>query len=240
MLPQRRSLELWDLPKAMGFATETVGLGALVEADALITRQLLREMSAVGLKVEPRDTSSDAALARASELLGVVPSLERVVLASVRSIVRLSSTDAHVDISNSEPGWPGVVFVSFPLTSNVGDLRLLEGIIHEAMHINLANVPSLGHEESTEKLVYSPWRSTNRPASGVLHGAYVFGCLLRFYELLAASGTSSPFESRYIWKRAAQISAEFANVSRLELVAALSDHGRAICDEIFEYVGAGL
>jgi HEXXH motif-containing protein len=222
----------------MGFAAETVGLSALVDADALITRELLREMSAVGLKVEPRDTSSDAALARASAMLGVVPSLERVVLASVRSIVRLSSTDAQVDVSNSAPRWPGIVFVSFPLTSNVSDLRLLEGIIHEAMHINLANVPSLGHEKSTEKLVYSPWRSTNRPASGVLHGAYVFGCLLRFYELLEASGTSSSLESRYIRKREAEISAEFANVPRLELAAALSDHGRAISDEIFEYVGA--
>jgi hypothetical protein len=58
----------------MGFAAETVGLSALVDADALITRELLREMSAVGLKVEPRDTSSDAALARASAMLGVVPS----------------------------------------------------------------------------------------------------------------------------------------------------------------------
>jgi hypothetical protein len=125
MLRQRGSLELWDLPKAMGFAAETVGLSALVDADALITRELLREMSAVGLKVEPRDTSSDAALARASAMLGVVPSLERVVLASVRSIVRLSSTDAQVDVSNSAPRWPGIVFVSFPLTSNVGDLRLL-------------------------------------------------------------------------------------------------------------------
>jgi len=236
MFHQRRSLELWDLPEEMGFAVGTARLGALVDADALITRELLRETGAAGLKVEARDASSDAALARASALLGVVPSLERVVLASVRSIVRLSSTDAEVDVSHSEPRWSGVVFVSFPLTSNVGDLRLLEGIIHEAMHINLTNVPSLGHEESTEKLVYSPWRSMNRPASGVLHGAYVFGCLLRFYELLAASGTSGALESQYIRKREAEISAEFANVPRLELAAALSDHGRVISDEIFKYV----
>jgi HEXXH motif-containing protein len=238
MLHQRRSLELWDLPEAMGFAVGKPRLGALVDADALITRELLRETGAAGLKVEARDAPSDAALARAATLLGIVPSLERVVLASVKSIVRLSSTDAQIDVSHSEPRWPGVVFVSFPLTSNVGDLRLLEGIIHEAMHINLANVPSFAHEETTEKLVYSPWRSTNRPASGVLHGAYVFGCLLRFYELLAASGTSGALESQYMQKREAEISAEFANVPRLELAAALSDYGRAISDEIFKYVGA--
>jgi HEXXH motif-containing protein len=159
------------------------------------------------------------------------------VLASVRSIVRLSSADAQVDIGHSEPRWPGVVLVSFPPTSTVGDLRLLEGIIHEAMHINLANVPSLGCEGRSEKLVYSPWRSTHRPASGVLHGAYVFGCLLRFYELLAASGVSGPTELRYIRKRNVEIIGEFANVPRLELVSALSHHGRAISDEIFEYVG---
>jgi hypothetical protein len=90
-----------------------VGLSALVDADALITRELLREMSAVGLKVEPRDTSSDAALARASAMLGVVPCLERVVLASVRSIVRLSSTDAQVDVSNSALAGPGSYLCPF-------------------------------------------------------------------------------------------------------------------------------
>ncbi len=228
--------ELWDLPEAMGFAARTARLGALVDADAFITQELLRETSAIGLKVAARDASSNAALARAAAMLGRVPSLERVVLASVRAIVRLSSADAQVDIGHSEPRWPGVVLVSFPLTSSVGDMRLLEGIIHEAMHINLANTPSLGCEGSSEKLVYSPWRSTHRPASGVLHGAYVFGCLLRFYELLAASGVSGPLELRYIRKRNAEIFAEFANVPRLELAAALSHDGRAISDEIFEYV----
>lgn len=238
ILHQRRNLELWDLPERLGFAVRTVGPGPLVDADELITPELLRELAAIGLKIEARDPSSDATLVRASALLKIVPSLERVVLASVRSILRLSSIDDQVDVSHSEPRWPGVVFVSFPLTSNVGDLRLLEGIIHEAMHINLANVPSLAHEESKEKLVYSPWRSTNRPASGVLHAAYVFGCLLRFYELLTASGTLSWQQLQYIWKRENEIFAQFANVPRLELAGALSNYGRAISDEIFEYVTA--
>jgi HEXXH motif-containing protein len=235
MLHQRR--ELWDLPEAMGFAAGTAKIGVLVDADAFITQELLRETSAIGLQLAARDASSNASLTRAAAMLRHVPCLERVVLASVRSIVRLSSADAQVDIGHSEPRWPGVVLVSFPPTSTVGDLRLLEGIIHEAMHINLANVPSLGCEGRSEKLVYSPWRSTHRPASGVLHGAYVFGCLLRFYELLAASGVSGPTELRYIRKRNVEIIGEFANVPRLELVSALSHHGRAISDEIFEYVG---
>jgi HEXXH motif-containing protein len=234
MMHHRR--ELWDLPEAMGFAPGTARLGALVDADQFMTQELLRETAAIGLTVEERDASSDAALVRAAALLARVPSLERVVFASVRRIVRLSSSDAQVDVGHSEPRWPGVVFVSFPLPSSVGDFRLLEGIVHEAMHINLANVPSLSCESSSEKLVYSPWRLTTRPASGVLHGAYVFGCLLRFYELLTSSG--GPLESQYIRNREAEIFAQFVNVPRFELTTALTDHSRAICDELFEYVAA--
>src|SRR5260370_25255113 len=236
MLLERHNLELWDLPETMGFARHTAGPRALVDADEFITRELLREMAGIGLKIEVRDASSDAALVRASALLRIVPSLERVVLASVRSIVRLSSNDDQIDISHSEPRWPRVVFVSFPLTSDIGDLRLLEGIVHEAMHIDLANVPSLVHEEHEEELVYSPWRSISRPASGVLHGAYVFVCLLRFYELLIASRTPSQQHSLYIRKREAEISAEFAKVPRRELAGGLNNYGRAISHEIFEYM----
>jgi HEXXH motif-containing protein len=228
--------ELWDLPEAMGFPAGTARLGSLVDADEFITLELLRDTSAIGLRIIARDDSSEAALAGAAAFLGRVPSLERVVLASVRSIVWLSSADAQIDVGHSEPRWPGLVLVSFPLTSSVGDLRLLEGVIHEAMHINLANVPSLECEGSPERLVYSPWRATDRPASGVLHGAYVFGCVLRFYELLVAGGALDPIQLQYIRKRDAEISAEFADVPRLELGAALSDHGRAICEKIFQYL----
>ena len=57
-------------------------------------------------------------------------------------------------------------------------------MIHEAMHINLSQT---GIEEvipKPETLLYSPWRGALRPTSGVLHGAYVFTCLLRFYALV--------------------------------------------------------
>jgi hypothetical protein len=66
MLHQRRNLELWDLPETMGFAVRTVGSGALVDADELLTPELLRELAAIGLRIEARDPSSDAVLVRAS------------------------------------------------------------------------------------------------------------------------------------------------------------------------------
>jgi HEXXH motif-containing protein len=235
MSRRRPGPELWDLPEAMGFEAKTARLSALVHADSFVPPELISEMGAAGLRIEARNAVSDAAVSRAGALLRVVPSLERVVLACVKSIVRLSSNDAQIDISHSEPRWPGIVFVSFPLSSGVCDLRLLEGIIHEAMHINLARVPSLGHQQDTENLVYSPWRSTVRPASGVLHGAYVFGCILRFNEVLAANATLGPQELRHVRKREAEISAELTSLPRLELAASLSDYGRTIFDKIVEY-----
>jgi len=102
------------------------------------------------------------------------------------------------DVSHSEPRWPHLIFVSLPPPTHVGDLRLAEAIVHEAMHLNLSLAEGRTSLIEDDTQLYSPWRSTARPAGGVLHGVYVFAVLLRFFEDLDRREELSPEERRHL------------------------------------------
>jgi HEXXH motif-containing protein len=209
----------------------------LAECPEPITSRLETELTTSGLRIIRRDQVCDAALNRAWVLIGRAPSLQDVVRAVVTGVVRLQSDDDAVDISYSEPRWAGSVFVSFPPPSPVGHLRLAESIIHEAMHINLSNTGMDDALPRPELLLYSPWRDVLRPASGVLHGAYVFTCLLRFYALAAVEGSMLPEQVEHITRRQTEILSELARVPWSQLSSAIGDAGRRLCRSMHDYVG---
>jgi HEXXH motif-containing protein len=228
--------EPWNL-EAEGSTPRCCDLqNELADIPEPISATVVSALSKCGLWVIQRDEASDAALGRASRLLRGVPSLDTVLRRVTKGVVRLRSDDDAVDIGHSEPRWPGIVFVSFPPPSEVGDVRLIEGLIHEAMHINLSNngIDSLVTEQ--EPLVYSPWRAALRPASGVLHAAYVFTCVLRFFELLDQTRSLTPAQSKHVTRRQTEILREFDLLPRNELAVAVGELGRRVCCMIFRYI----
>jgi HEXXH motif-containing protein len=227
--------ELWNLDsQAIGRTSSWVDLAECPEP---ITPRLETELAASDLRVIRRDRICDAALTRTWALIRPTPSLRDVVRAVVTGVVRLQSDDEAVDISHSEPRWAGTVFVSFPPMSRVGHVRLAESIIHEAMHINLSSTGMDDTIPRPELLLYSPWRDALRPASGVLHGAYVFTCLLRFYTLALLDGSLLPAQAGYIRRRQTEILSELVRVPWSQLSSAIGDAGRRLCRSMDEYVG---
>lgn len=201
-----------------------------------LTAQLTAELAARGLVLQRRDASANQAIRRASGLIARVPSLERVVLTCVRDISILESHDPHIDVSHSEPRWPNLIFVSVPPDNPVGDVRLAEAVIHEAMHLNLSLLECRVRLVKVGRQLYSPWRSAPRPAGGVLHGLYVFVCLLRFFEILGGGGALLPDQQNHLSRRRTQILDDCAGIGRDELFPTLTIRGRTFLRKLFEIV----
>ncbi len=228
--------ELWDLrPIAEGDAP-VARIQSLDRSKQLITPELAAEFSARGLDIRPRDTLADLAIQRAGMLIHCVPSLERIVLECVRALLILDAPDEWHDVSHSEPRWPNLIFVSLPPPTPVGDVRLAEAIVHEAMHLNLSfferRTPVIGKDRQ----LFSPWRLGSRPAGGVLHGVYVFASLLSFFEHLQHQEGLSLEQREHLRRRRADILEECSQVSRNELWNSLTGDGQAIAQRIFETV----
>jgi HEXXH motif-containing protein len=227
--------ELWNLRH--GEIGQPVGsLQSLDRAGQPLTAELVAELAARGLLVGPRDVRADLAIQRAGALIHRAPSLERVVLGCVREVLILDAPDDSHDVSHSEPRWPHLIFVSLAPPTPVGDLRLAEAIVHEAMHLNLSFAEERTSLVADDAQLYSPWRSTARPAGGVLHGAYVFAVLLRFFEDLDRQTGFSPEERKHLAGRRRDILEECRQVPRAALFRLLTKDGQAIARRVFEVV----
>jgi hypothetical protein len=118
------------------------------------------------------------------------------------------------DVSHSTPALPLSIFVSVPgPDERHAELRLAESIIHEAMHLQLTFIEShVSLVEPTGATVFSPWKQTDRPVQGVLHGLYVFAVIHEALATLAAKD----FEAR-----------DYANARRPEIAADIAAIGDA-------------
>ena len=132
-------------------------------------------------------------------------------------------------MSHSDPGVPLSIFASVPPGEGKGRLRLAESIIHECMHLQLTMVEKvLPLVEAPEGRLFSPWRQTLRPVTGVLHGFYVFVVVHEFFRVLSRTGSLTSEESVFINKRRRQIIEEAAQVPLLTSAEGLTDHGQAL------------
>ena len=78
-------------------------------------------------------------IAEALAALRGLPSLEISVLALIRSVHLLNVDNDSFDVSHSDPEIPLSVFLSVPnLTTPDVVLRVLESLVHEAMHLQLS------------------------------------------------------------------------------------------------------
>lgn len=214
-------------------AAEVVSAGAarparLDRKPSGLPRVAAQTFADMGLLCVSRTTSADAALGRAGVLIANVPGLSPVIDLRVQRIVIVRSGGDCFDTSHSDPAWPGVVLVSIPPPGPVGDLRLAEGIIHEAMHHHLsaleANLP-LVREQC---LLHSPWRGTERPAGGVLHGLFVFACVAYALQILVDLGSLDGQALYHARRRIREIRDEFDVIDYERLRTALTAHGNAV------------
>jgi HEXXH motif-containing protein len=149
------------------------------------------------------------ALSRALEFIALVPSLHASSSQLIRCVHLLQSTVGECDISFSEPGIPFSIFVSVPgIDSSNASLRLAEAVIHESMHLQLSLIEKVAPISlSKAPMYYSPWKRSNRDASGVLHALYVFTVIDAWLKRLPSSADS------YSKIRRHEIAEQFAEIS---------------------------
>lgn len=165
---------------------------------------------------------------RAQLWLGLSPEFERLVRQLVRDIHPLAAEPGY-DVSHSQPRWREAIFVSCPERGDdVGALRLAESVVHEAMHLHLTN------EEERAPLVaapwetaHSPWRDTERPVRGVMHGLFVFACIHRILRTLAVAAPLDDDVRRHVGDRLRTITEEMELVDLGELSRSLTPRGQA-------------
>jgi HEXXH motif-containing protein len=171
----------------------------------------------------------DATLVRADKLLSLQPTLRHVVLACVSDIIAIEASSPDTDVGHSEPRWPTLLLTSFPPASPVGDARLIESVVHEAMHLNLSNFERAYPLTIAEEPTFSPWRPELRPVSGVLHGAYVFACLRTFFRACLRHDLSQAAR-RHLEARLSTIDAELGSIDWDGLDRSLTSAGRAVAE----------
>ena len=170
----------------------------------------------LGLRPARADqVDSGSVVRRLSGALGrltTVPSLAEAAGRVLRVVhVAVPESDDY-DVSYSDPEVPFSLWVGVGEGRDpTSELRLAEGLLHEAMHLQLslveACVPLI---EAESALLWSPWRDELRPAGGVLHGAYVFAAI-RDLMMALRDGVSIGFEERrHLEKRVATTGEEIA------------------------------
>ena len=162
-------------------------------------------------QIERDETAIDALAPKLEQALAWIhnasPAIAGLVASQIQILVPLRQ-NATTQFSFTLSNLPGLLFVG-------GSDRLLpivEAIVHETGHARLhhANeIHPLARGEQREEY-YSPWRNDPRPATGVLHGAYVFALVLAFWiEALDRTGSTLGAEDEaYIRSRIALVTVQ--------------------------------
>lgn len=186
---------------------------------------ILSVLTSEGLQASTID-GLESRLIAVDDLLGLAPDLRSIVLSSVATVHPLAAKPGY-DISHSQPKWRDRIFVSFPERQDeIGELRLTESVVHEAMHLHLTNEETRTEFVATStNTLYSPWMKTLRPASGVLHGLFVFYSVGNFLLRVLEQRTLAEDANRYVNKRLNEIQQEISEVDVAALEKALTPHG---------------
>lgn len=218
----------WLFDSAVVCNNDEVGQADLHLKSSILPIDAERSFAEIGLFCEKRTNLADDALRRAGAIISNVPGLWPIVDICVDRIAIVAAAGDCFDTSHSDPAWPNLVLISIPPSGPVGDLRLAEGVIHEAMHHHLSALEvdvALVHEQA---LLYSPWRDVDRPAGGVLHGLFVFACVSHAFQTLIDSGNLEPDGMRHARKRIKEIRADFAAIDFEGLSSMLTMRGRDV------------
>jgi HEXXH motif-containing protein len=177
------------------------------------------------------DNAISSCLRDAVEVLIKVPTLAMTIAYLVKSLHIIRSANDDCDVSFSEPHIPFSIFISVPSRRVPHDaLRVAEGIVHEAMHLQLTLVERIVKlVNPSREQYYSPWRGEFRTAQGILHGLYVFRVV---YEFLGNVWSLQDTEASYISKRRDQIAKQIAGLHSFQDCSDLTREGRSIVQKL--------
>lgn len=173
-------------------------------------------------------------LEEAINLLEVVPSLREVVATMVKSMHLIDAGHDDYDVSFSEPRLPFSIFLSVPHSNNFNvALRVAEGLIHEAMHLQLSLVERVVALIRSEKHYYfSPWRDEFRSSRGVLHALYVFRVIDSFFGELLGYRSLSLKQNAYVQDRRRQIHKQINEVRDFSTSPELTKVGKTFVSKL--------
>lgn len=161
------------------------------------------------------DEEIKAKLSAAMQVIAQIPQTLTSVLQLVKAIHLVDAGDPEFDTSYSHPALPFTIFVSLCAdTSAQSNLRVAEGILHEAMHLKLTLIEEVSALVNTQSnAVYpSPWRDEKRPAQGVLHGLFVFRAVYDFYKQFFSLATNA-LEKDFLLFRIEQLQDEISTLA---------------------------
>jgi HEXXH motif-containing protein len=172
----------------------------------------------------------EESLARAVAQLDRVASVGVTVRALVWSVVPVDVEGPEYDTSYSDPDVPLSIFIgAHAPASQVPSLRLAEGVLHEAMHLQLSLIEDVVPLiQGSSDWRHSPWQGRPRPTQGLLHGLYVFRVVQDFLCSAISSGDLEPVEVNYAEKRVRQISEECTELAAMPTSADLTPDGRRL------------
>lgn len=178
---------------------------------------------------EPDETIPPAVfdcLQEAVNLLRYEPTLQTTIAALVR-VCHVLKADNDYDVSHSDPQVPFSIFISVPRRHRANDaLRVIESIVHEAMHLQLtlieSELPLVDRSVSTH---FSPWKGTYRSPQGVLHALYVFRVIDKYFERLQTHSILSVTDASYLSDRRKTISKQVDEIRTFGECPALTGWG---------------
>ncbi|MGA5898602.1 HEXXH motif domain-containing protein [Streptomyces venetus] len=109
------------------------------------------------------------------------PDTAEAMSVSVQTIVPLRPDLAGSTVAATSPAVFGAIATSLA----ADDLTLAETLVHEFQHLKLCGILDLFPlvVPGDGALFYAPWRDDPRPARGLLHGAYAYLGVTRFWQV---------------------------------------------------------
>ena len=170
-------------------------------------------------------TDGLAGLERALGLLQQVPSLAATVGVLAKGVHILEAAESGYDVSYSDPLIPFSVFLNIS-EGRFADLRTTEALVHEAMHLQLSLIEQIiPIAKVGQGLVYSPWKNSRRPVSGLMHALYVFRVIDQWLTLLPKTSQEA---ADYAERRNNEIGEEVRQLDPASFVDHLTAEGQQL------------
>ncbi len=167
-------------------------------------------------------------------LLDVAPTIGEAGRSLVWALVPVDVEGAEYDTGYSDPAVPFSIFIGLhPGRDRVPAIRLAEGVLHEAMHLQLSLIedvlPLVG---GSTDLRISPWQRRPRPMQGLLHGLYVFRVIQDWLSRLLQKDALNAHEYAHARKRLAEIEDECITLGGIVNSPDLTRHGRVLASSL--------
>lgn len=166
--------------------------------------------------------------------LAQVPQVFASVCQLVKAIQVVDAGHPEYDTSYSHPALPFSIFVSLCQDASLqSNLRVAEGILHEAMHLKLTLIEEVIAQVNvkSDAVYYSPWRKEERPVQGVLHGLFVFRAIYDFYRILLPL-TIDASSKDYLYFRMEQIKSELGSLTGFANCPGLTPAGATLTRDL--------